>query len=246
MSNDLSHHPKATTDTLSAEWAAPLHPDDRTPDACVLMAIGQMTPDALTMEHNRTVSRPDLPARTALPTQPPWALQQFFNGEIDLDVELAKRYPTMPMMSLVQQRVLGSNSGRRVCTLTAQDGSAALILDADPATQVVQFSFTLGSMITLRFTLESLSDADQKRWLELMRREQGGLAFLWGQARWENDYLICVSRRNHTNIFAFSPHNFDAGIRLTPPVTHQLLDWLQAVWTPHTPDVDDSAPLLTW
>lgn len=175
----------------------------------------------------------------------PWTLQQFFNGEIDLDVELSKRFPAMPMLSTIKFRTLGTTSGRRVATLASQDGAASLVLDADRTTKTVQLSFTIGSMLTLRFTLDDLSQMDRRRWVELMRREQGGLAFLWGAARWAEDYLICFSRKYHTNFYAFSPHNFEAAVRLTPAVMRQLLEWLEDIWESDTHS-DEPPQLLTW
>jgi hypothetical protein len=196
-------------------------------------------------EMNRAVDKTisTHPARE-LTSEPPWTLEQFFNGEIDLDVELTKRFPTMPMMANVHFRTLGTKSGRRVATLNTQDNSASLVIDADMSSKVIQMSFTLGSMLTLRFSLAQLSDMDRTRWVDLMRRDQGGLAFLWGPNRWASDYLICISRK--TNFYAFSPNNFEAGIRLTPPVMKQLLDWLDEVWSELTQEDDDSSPLLTW
>lgn len=179
--------------------------------------------------------------------EPPWTLQQFFNGEIDLDVELARRFPNMPMMARIKFRTLGLKSGRRVATLESQDGAASVILDADPASKVVQMSFTFGSMITLRFNLLDLTDMDRKRWLELMRRQQGGLAFLWGPTRWMQDYMICITRKYHSNLYAFSPNNFEAAVRMTNDVTTQLIDWLEEFWKEARPSDEDEPPqLLTW
>ena len=67
----------------------------------------------------------------AKPDAPPWTLQQFFDGEVDLDVELSKRFPALPVMSEIRFRNLGTRSGRRVATLTTQDNSATLIIEAD-------------------------------------------------------------------------------------------------------------------
>ncbi len=236
-----------TAEAADAVKKAIHHVAEETPlEVRSTVILSELKPESLAIEVNRTIEPPLIPESSPSPVQPPWTLEQFFNGEIDLDLELSKRYPSMPMMAQVQTRTLGSTSGRRVFTLTTQDGSASLILDADLKTKIVQLSFTLGSMLTLRFTLDTLSDMDKTRWMELMRREQGGLAFLWGQNRWESDYLICISRKHHTNFFAFSPHNFDAGIRLTPPMTKQLLMWLEDVWKSDAPPKEDSAPLLTW
>jgi hypothetical protein len=219
---------------------------DEQREAKLKLAISEMRPESLAVETNRTIERPRLPDVMARPVEPPWALQQFFNGQIDLDVELSKRYPSMPMLSIMQKRPLGEHPARRVCTLSVQDGAASLHLDADLNTRVVHFSFTLSGMLTLRFTFDALSDADRRRWLELMRREEGGLAFLWGRQRWESDYLICISRRHHTSLYAFSPAGFDAGVRLTAQITRQMVDWLEDVWTQTSAEDDPPPPLLTW
>ena len=186
---------------------------------------------------------------SALTTQEriPWTLQQFFDGEIDLDIELSKRFPNVPLLSTIKYRTMGSKSGRRVATLGSADGMSSLIVDADIASKVIQLSFSYGSMMTLRFALVNLSDMDRTRWLELMRRDEGGLAFLWGPTRWQEDYLICIVRKHATNIYAFSPNNFESAIRLTPATAQQLLDWLDEVWNSVASDDDDEdAPLLTW
>jgi hypothetical protein len=186
---------------------------------------------------------PQKPERTLVET--PWTLQQFFNGEIDLDVELSSRFQNMPVMSTISFRSLGTKTGRGVAKIGTQDGAAQVVFDADKTSRVVQMSFTFGSMLTLRFALRDLSDVDRERWLELMRREQGGLAFLWGPSRWENDYLICISRKYFTNLYAFSPNNFEAAVRMTPDVTAKLLDWLEDFWTDESGS-DEPPELLTW
>jgi hypothetical protein len=192
----------------------------------------------------KEIKPPSEDALTSSRDETPWTLQQFFDGEIDLDKELSKRFPTIPPMTTIKFRTLGSRSGRKVAT---QDGNASLIIDADVDTKVVQMSFSYGSMLTLRFSLNSLNDSDRSRWLELMRREQGGLAFLWGPSRWNEDYLICIARKYSTNIYAFSPRNFESAIRMTASVTTELLNWLEEVWTTvPEPEDDDDSPLLTW
>lgn len=176
----------------------------------------------------------------------PWVLQQFFNGEVDLDVELAQRFQSMPVMATINFRSTGTKSKRGVATMTTQDGSAQVIIDVDAVSKIAQFSFTFGSMLTLRFKLDELSDVDRSRWLELMRRKEGGLTFLWGPNRWDHDYLICVSRRYFTNLYAFSPHNFEAVIRMTPEITRSLLNWLETFWKESAPAKDEPPALLTW
>lgn len=175
----------------------------------------------------------------------PWTLQQFFNGEIDLDTELAQRFQGMPVMAAIHVRTIGTKSKRGVATLTTQDGSAQVIIDVDAVSKVVQLSFSFGSMLSLRFGLTELNDTERQRWLELMRRKEGGLTFLWGPSRWEKDYLICVVRRHFTNLYAFSAHNFEASVRMTPSVTQTLLNWLESFWTVEI-HADEQPPLLTW
>lgn len=217
--------------TQESEQIQTISPEDEKSITLKRKEIKPQSEDALTSSRDET----------------PWTLQQFFDGEIDLDKELSKRFPTIPPMTSIKFRTLGSRSGRKVATLTTQDGQANVIFDADVDTKVVQMSFTYGSMMTLRFSLNNLNASDRTRWLELMRREQGGLAFLWGPSRWNEDYLICVSRKYSTNIYAFSPRNFESAIRMTASVTKELLDWIEEIWTaePEQQDDDDS-PLLTW
>lgn len=200
---------------------------------------------ALTTDKSNALSQASAKAMTAR-EQTPWTLQQFFDGEIDLDIELSKRFPSMPLLSTIKFRNLGSNSGRKVATLDTADGAASLIVDADTKTKVVQLSFTYGSMMSLRYSLNQLSDMDRTRWLELMKRDNGGLAFLWGPSRWQDDYLICIARKYATNIYAFSPSSFESAVRLTPTVTKQLIDWLDEVWQAVIDESDDDSPLLTW
>lgn len=175
---------------------------------------------------------------------PPWTLQQYFNGEIDLGLELAARFSSTPLMSAFKARSLGTRTGRNVATLGAQDGSAQIVFDIDTQTKEIQVSFTFGSMLTLRFFLVDL--VDRKRWLELMRRDEGGLAFLWGPSRWENDYVICMARRYFTNFYAFSPRGFEASVRMTPQVTEQLVNWLEKNWQADGSEDDGPPPMLTW
>jgi hypothetical protein len=187
----------------------------------------------------------DLSQAAPAPAETPWTLQQFFDGEIDLDAELASRFSNIPLMSTINLRNLGSREDREVATIASQDGAAQVVFETDRATQVVQMAFTFGSMLTLRFTLVDLSVKDRARWMDLMRREEGGLTFLWGPSRWEKDYLVCISRKYYTNLYAFSPHNFNAAIRMTPEVTDKLLDWLGRFWQDAVGD-DEAPDLLTW
>ena len=177
----------------------------------------------------------------------PWALQQFFDGEIDLDSELSRRFPDMAVMATFKTRDTGKNSPHVIATTSTSDSSAQAVFDLDTETGALVMSFTLGSMLTLRFNLHEISQENRDRWLELMRRHDGGLAFLWGPERWEEDYIISVVHKYYTNLYAFSPANFEAGIRMTTEVIEKLLDWLAEVWGELRPPGDDEPPqLLTW
>lgn len=182
---------------------------------------------------------------TASPQQPPWLLQQFFDGDINLEGELGRRFPALPVMSIVRFRGLGQRSGRYVAALSTQDGSATLTIDADVNTRDLQMTFGLGSMLSNRFELYGLSDVHRADWMDLMRRTDGALAFLWSTARWEQDYLICAARKYYTNIYAFSPRQIEAAVRLIPPVAAELLNWLDDIWQA-PPEADASPTLLTW
>jgi hypothetical protein len=177
------------------------------------------------------------------PASAPSTLQQFFNGEIDLDDELSKRFPAMPVMSTAHFRMMHAKHG--VATLSTQDGAAMVMVDVDVDSRAVQFAFNVRSMLTFRFHLAELGDMDRSGWLEMMRREQGGLSFLWGKARWESHYVICAVHQYFTNLYAFSPQHFEAAARLTPDVTRQLVNWLENFWKA-PPSIEDSQQLTTW
>lgn len=160
----------------------------------------------------------------------PVVLQRFFTGEIDLDVELSKRFNSAPLLSTMTTRPkLVHESARGTASLTSQDDNAALTVDINKITGVIELGFTLGAMLSLRFELSNLPEVDRRRWLELMRREQG-VAFLWSRARWERDYMIFVVRPYNVRAYAFSPHGFEAGVRMAPDVLKTFLDWLEAYW----------------
>ncbi len=234
--------PTAFKATLQAN--VPLAEPEKSAESQILVPKERPLPKII--DSDSVAQRPPT-ALTGAPDEAPWTLQQFFSGSIDLDVELSKRFPAMPMLSIIKFRTLGSESGRRVATLSTQDGAASLVFDADMKTKIVQLSFTLGSMLTLKFQLTELTDSDRNYWLDLMQRDAGGLAFLWGQSRWANDYIICIARKYFTNFYAFSTNNFDAAVRLTPTVTKQLMDWLEEIWKAENDGgSDEPPPLLTW
>jgi hypothetical protein len=160
----------------------------------------------------------------------PVVLQRFFTGEIDLDTELSKRFNGAPLLSRVSLRPeKASQSPRGTAIMASQDDGASLAIDINQITGVLELTFTLGAMLSLRFTLSNLPEIDRRRWLELMRREQG-VAFLWSRARWERDYMIFVVRRYNIRAYAFSPNGFEAAVRLTPDVLASYLAWLEGYW----------------
>ena len=189
----------------------------------------------------------ELPPEALAPTsEPSWTLQQYFDGEINLDVELSQRFKNVPVMTSAKFRIMGDRKEHGVATLSAQDESSWVVFDADKVSRVTYLSFTLGAMLSLRFALEGINDIDRERWVTLMRRKEGGLAFLWGPQRWEHDYIICIKRKYFTNLFAFSPGKFEAAVRLTPDSTQKLVDWLEAFWQTDIPADDEPPPILTW
>lgn len=233
--------------TALAEANLPIVPEP-TPDVIAPMPTGSaITPaQKTTSVTTTTTTMPSVPASAPTPDSTPWPLQQFFSGDIDLDVELSQRFDNMPVMSRVGFREMGEKTKRGVATLYNQDSSSQVIIDIDSATNMMQIAFTYGAMLTLRFRLTELGDLDRTRWLELMKREKGGLAFLWGPARWERDYLICVSRHYLTNLYAFSPNGFEAGIRMTPDAAKQVLKWIEGYWKAKPKATTEATPLLTW
>ncbi|MEO8610665.1 MAG: hypothetical protein ABI690_22400 [Chloroflexota bacterium] len=257
MSDDPQNKPMTPEDSTIPSAPKKSLPDDSSWD------LPQDT--AASAPHAETPARPntadDLPAIDAPPPRreavaraasklaasgsAPVLLQQFFNDQIDLSAELVTRFPSLPLMSVIRFRKLQGKSQRGVATLSTPDGVAAAVIDADATSGSIQLSFSYGSMMSLRFRMDELSSMDRSRWLELMRRDQGGVAFLWGQARWEQDYVICVTRRHFASIYAFSHHGFEAAVRLTPDVTKQLLDWLEKFWHSNAPG-DEPPKLLTW
>ena len=176
----------------------------------------------------------------------PLTLQPFFKEEVDLNSELIRRFPSMPLMSVIKFRTLYSEGERGVATLTSQDGSATLIVDVSHDDNDIQFSFTYGSMLSLRFQMNELSNLDKQAWLESMDNRINEIVFLWGQSRWEQDYVICVPHRYYISLLAFSQNNFEAAVRMTPNVANALFDWLRDYWDqpePEPPAVPDDESL---
>lgn len=176
---------------------------------------------------DRAPEQPDGPSGPVTP----WLLQRFLDGLVDLEAELADRYPHLPLLSVFKARSLYERSSHQVATLSAPDDAASVVVDIDAPKDLAQFTFAISGMFSRTYTLDRPSSIDRPRWLEAMDRRQGGLTFLWGVTRWEGDYLICVLKRYQTNVYAFSPAGVAASVRLTPDVTRDLLAWMRKLWT---------------
>ena len=167
-------------------------------------------------------------ARDVLQKEAPPLLQRYGEGEIALGPELALRFPAAPLLSLFRVHVIHERTRLEAATLSAQDGSALLRVQAD-GVRSVQFAYQTYGMLGLTFSPGRLSDADRRHWLANLR-QGGDVAFLWGAQRWDSDYLIGVPDRYHLGLYAFSPQHSEAGARLTPDAANQLLGWLEGLW----------------
>jgi hypothetical protein len=166
--------------------------------------------------------------------QAPVTIKQFLRGEIDLDTELARRFANAPLMTSIARSPQDTRpASRATAILNSQDGGAMLTFDIYSEQNISEATFTLHHMLALRFHLPDLSSYDKRRWLDLMRRE-AGVAFLWTSRRWEDDYFIFVLRPHYVRMYAFSPQRFEASVRLTHPVSRQLINWLDIRWFKQT------------
>ncbi|HEC22050.1 MAG TPA: hypothetical protein ENI95_03925 [Chloroflexi bacterium] len=166
--------------------------------------------------------------------QAPITIKQFLRGEIDLNTELARRFASAPLLTSIARSPQDTRpASRATAMLTSQDSGAMLTIDIFSDQNVTEATFTLNHMLALRFRLADLSNYDKRRWIELMRRE-AGVAFLWTSRRWEDDYFIFVLRPHYVRMYAFSPERFDASVRLTHPITRQLIHWLDIRWFQHS------------
>lgn len=160
----------------------------------------------------------------------PPPIRQFLRGEIDLEGELARRFARAPLLASIARSPQDARAASQATAmLSSQDGGAILSFDLYAEQDVTEATFTLNHMLALHFRLENLSSFDKRRWLDLMRRD-AGVAFLWSNRRWEEDYAIFVLRPNYVRLYAFSPQRFEASARLTHPVARQLINWLDMRW----------------
>ncbi len=182
--------------------------------------------------------------QAALRHAPP-TLQRFFAGETDLDAELAQRYVHAPLLSHARFVPTPGEPVRKQTSayFSSQDDSALMTVGAPVGGRngaVVEFTFTLMSMVGLGFRVDPLTAGEQRRWLELIRRENG-ITALWTLGRWEKPYLIFVVRDYFARVYAFAPSGFEAAARLTPDMLVTLADWLEAVWFPPRATEDEAA-----
>jgi hypothetical protein len=162
--------------------------------------------------------------------QAPITIKQFLRGEIDLDTELARRFANAPLMTSVARSPQDTRpASLATAMLSSQDNSATMSFDLFSDRDITEATFTLNHMLALRFHLPNLSSYDKRRWLDLMRRD-AGVAFLWTSRRWEDDYFIFVLRPHYARMYAFSPDKFEASVRITHPVSRQLINWLDIRW----------------
>jgi hypothetical protein len=199
----------------------------------------KLTPEEMTLPSRATLpSRPRSAPSTPMPDyaaalsakNPPLLLQHFFDGAVDLDKELSARFANMPPLSIIRVRQFNGRIRSSVALMSTQDGAASLLVEIDLETRDSTFTFTLSGMLGFRFHLARLSDRDRASWLEGMETQNGEPVFLWNQARWENDYLICTAYRHYTNLFAFSTSHVEAAARLTNEVSRKFIHWVGEYW----------------
>lgn len=172
----------------------------------------------------------------AIHTSAPPELQQFFVGEIDLDEELSRRYVNAALLSHARFTPSPGDPPRRQSSaiFSSQDDSVSMTIDAFPGADDsarLEFTFTLFSTLALRFPLYPVLATEVSQWLKLMRRDSG-INFLWTFNRWEQPYFIFVVREHFARFCAFSPHGYEASVRLTPDMVALLCNWLEATWLP--------------
>ncbi len=162
----------------------------------------------------------------------PWLIRGHYSGATNLDDEMTSRFPAMPVLSSIHFR---PNSN--VAMLSTQDSAAMVSVQADDHS--VELVYTLSSMLGQRFQLDGLTANDRSFWLDLVRAGDMPLTFLWGERRWDADYLIWVPHRYFVNLYAFSPRQIEAAARLTTDVAQKLLDWLDRAWLGATSELPD-------
>lgn len=211
-------------------------------------------PDEMTLpsRQGRTTSLPPLeplphPAGAPPPaeTPPPWLLQEHYEGRIDLAAELSALYPAPPLVTVFKTHKARANSRFHSASIAGPDGTVTLHVEARADAPQARFTFTLSSMMTLRFAMLNLTEGDCAHWLRAMRWEpnrfdarvpgskrveEHRLAFLWGQQRWQQDYLLSVVEHKFATLYAFSLNGYEACLRLTRDSKLELHNWLASTW----------------
>ncbi len=168
----------------------------------------------------RSASAPD---NEPTSSRAPWLIRGHYSGTLSLDDEMTSRFPAMPVMSSIHFRPASN-----VALLSTQDSAAVVSVQADERS--LELVYTLSSMLGQRFQLDDLTARERSYWLDLLHAGDMPLTFLWGERRWESDYLIWVPHRYFVNFYAFSPRQIEAATRLTTDVAQKLLDWLERIW----------------
>lgn len=190
---------------------------------------GDDTINNQTLTEDATVpARPEMPPAQSQADDMPMLLRLFYDGDINIDAEYMRRFPAMPMLSVVRLRDLDRR--HTVASLSKQDGAASLLVDMDRLTGAARLTFTYGSMLGQRFDLNGLSSLDRQHWLETLRGDLGEPAFLWNADRWLRDYVVGCQHEYSFNLYAFSPLGAVAAVRITPVAMGTLLDWLDENW----------------
>ena len=162
--------------------------------------------------------------------QAPTTIKQFLRGEVDLDTELSRRFAGAPLLTSIGRAPDDTQpASRATATMISQDDVATLSIDLYNDQDLLESTFTLSHMLALRFHLPEVGDYEKRRWIDLMRRDQG-VAFLWTSQRWDDDYLIFVIRHHFVRLYAFSPHQLEASCRLSHNVANLLVNWLEMRW----------------
>ncbi len=160
----------------------------------------------------------------------PFLLRQFFTGKIDLDIELARRFPGAPLLSSTSfTPAPGKRARLGFAQLSGQDGAASLSIEIHGIAGTMEASFLLSGMIGVRFTFRAIADAKRHRFLEQLRRPNG-IEILWSRDCWEGDHMVFVIRERFARVYAFGAGQFEAACRLTPDGLDQLITWLSVFW----------------
>jgi hypothetical protein len=211
----------------------PVTEEDSIPVEQLIKAARELTQRITNDDRQRVVKElKETNLQQNIRTKAPLELMEFFTGEVDLDTELAKRYAHAPLLSqgsFRPSKPTPETKRKALAILTSQDDAAMVTVDMFLESQALEFTFTLGSMLSMRFTIGTIETGERQRWLELMRRNSG-IAFLWTKRRWEEDYLIFIVRENFARVYAFSPKRVEAAVRITPDMVDKLVDWLEAFW----------------